>query len=255
MPALAGSHRVYFSGLAGYPAFRIPVLLPAGRSLLAFAEARQSAETDDGRICLVLRRSEDEGQTWGAVEPLFDVSTSWSGVPRRTLTMGNPVPIYDPTRRRLVLLFCTSGTSEHVIRAGQARHSLSRRVWLTFSSDLARSWSTPTEITAQVKGRNWVRAAAPLPSLSGDLYPLELSSGSRALPAHLLSRRSHTRACTDVVCPWAGWGDLASERDAAGACESCISPRSSPRHPRQYSQLWYANARCDCAAHAPYPAP
>ena len=66
VPHLAGPPvvPVYTQGLAGYRVFRIPALVRAARSLLAFAEARP---TVDRASILSLRRSTDGGRTWGQV--------------------------------------------------------------------------------------------------------------------------------------------------------------------------------------------
>lgn len=58
---------LFSSGQGGYHTYRIPAIVrtPAG-TLLAFCEGRKTSAADSGDIDIVLRRSTDNGQTWGA---------------------------------------------------------------------------------------------------------------------------------------------------------------------------------------------
>ena len=110
----ADSTPVYWGGLGGYKVFRIPVLVRAGQSLLAFAEGRPHLR-DHGSIDIVLRRSPDGGRTWGPVELALNGAAIGS---RRGTTVGNPTPIYLPKRRELLMLFCSNSgrADERAIR-------------------------------------------------------------------------------------------------------------------------------------------
>jgi len=73
--AVAGTEQVLFrAGTGGYGCYRIPALARTEQgSLLAFAEARKSPSgADRGDIDIVLRRSTDDGRTWGPVPATFD---------------------------------------------------------------------------------------------------------------------------------------------------------------------------------------
>jgi sialidase-1 len=158
-PALGGTRRaggggppvvpVYSLGLAGYRVFRIPALVRAARSLLAFAEARPTVD-DHGHIDLVVRKSTDGGRTWG---PVVVVA---SGAQTRQ-TIGNPVPIWLPRTGELLLLFCSNAAhlTEDAIRDGKLGGTGGRRVWLTKSLDAGGNWSAPRELTDQVKRPSW----------------------------------------------------------------------------------------------------
>ena len=63
---------VFRSGGEGYHTFRIPSLLttPKG-TLLAFSEGRRLAGGDSGAIDLVVKRSEDGGDTWSAPQVVW----------------------------------------------------------------------------------------------------------------------------------------------------------------------------------------
>ncbi|MGH8791208.1 MAG: sialidase family protein [Stackebrandtia sp.] len=88
---------IFAKGDAGYGCFRIPAIVRAGNDdLIAFAEGRNSADCGDvGDIDLVMRRSADDGRTWGDIEVVNGGSeNNWA----------NPVPILDEESGRLVLV-------------------------------------------------------------------------------------------------------------------------------------------------------
>ncbi|MEV0081330.1 sialidase family protein [Saccharopolyspora sp. NPDC050642] len=64
----------YKKGEGGYHCFRIPaVVRTKDRStLLAFAEGRRKDCADTGDIDVVLKRSTDDGKTWGDIELVAD---------------------------------------------------------------------------------------------------------------------------------------------------------------------------------------
>ena len=72
MPSAQLTHTVVFtSGQEGYHTFRIPaaIVTPSG-TLLAFCEGRRGSMSDTGDIDLVLKRSDDGGQSWNEVASL-----------------------------------------------------------------------------------------------------------------------------------------------------------------------------------------
>lgn len=83
-PAVGEAVTVYTEGEAGYAGFRIPVIIRTGDgTLIAFAEARRHDKRDSGDIDLVMRRSEDDGHTWGPITTVWDDGSN---------TCGNPAP-------------------------------------------------------------------------------------------------------------------------------------------------------------------
>lgn len=138
---------VYVGGTDGYASFRIPALgkAPDG-SVLAFCEGRRQSAHDHGAIEVVLRRSADQGRTWGPIQVVWSDSGN---------TCGNPTVVTD-CDTGVVWLFMTwnRGTeTESQILAGTAQES--RRVWVTHSEDQGRHWASPEDITAQVKSPDW----------------------------------------------------------------------------------------------------
>ena len=79
--------QVYAGGMDGAACYRIPTIVrtPVG-TLLAFAEQRLASCGDNGSNNIVLRRSGDEGLTWGPIQVL--ALGSASGVP-----FSNPNPV------------------------------------------------------------------------------------------------------------------------------------------------------------------
>ena len=83
-PVVGEAVTVFTEGEAGYAGFRIPVVIRTDDgALIAFAEARRHDKRDSGDIDLVMRRSEDDGRTWGPITTVWDDGGN---------TCGNPAP-------------------------------------------------------------------------------------------------------------------------------------------------------------------
>ena len=137
---------VFVGGVEGYNTYRIPslILTPQG-TLLAFAEARQ-VKADAGHVEMVMKRSMDHGKTW---EPLKRIIADG---PNR---IGDPCPVYDNQTNTLILLHTHSlgVDTENAILSGKAKGE--RGVFVTTSTDQGATWSTPVNITKDVKDPNW----------------------------------------------------------------------------------------------------
>lgn len=134
---------VFKSGTEGHKSYRIPaiVTLPNGE-LLAFAEGRVNNSADFGDINIVMKRSCDNGKTWGELNMLVD---------QTSLQAGNPAPVVDlqdpAYPKGVVYLFYNTGNNhENEIRKGNGI----REVWFIRSFDLAKTWSEPVNITTMV---------------------------------------------------------------------------------------------------------
>lgn len=120
---------VYQNGDYGYACFRIPALVRAADgSLLAFAEARRDGTADRGDIDLVVRRSADEGRTWGEMTVVWDDAGN---------TCGNPAPVLVRETGRIVLLACWN--------SGPTTNATSRRARPPIPAASSRSTPTTTE--------------------------------------------------------------------------------------------------------------
>ena len=134
---------VFTAGTDGFKSFRIPAItkLPNG-NLLAFCEGRVNGSGDFGNVKIVLKRSTDNGKTWGALKVV---------VSNDTLQAGNASPVVDVTDRafpkgRIFLFYNTGNMPENKIRQGLGL----REVWYKTSADNGQSWSNPVNITLQV---------------------------------------------------------------------------------------------------------
>lgn len=124
-----------------YTAFRIPSIVTLDNgTVLAFAEARVDEECDFGRIHVVMKRSDDHGETWSS---LLRVATFGTG------KVGNPVAIADGNRVVLMTLEvpCTTGSGcdcagEQIIR-------------VRTSDDGGRTWSTARDVTSTTSRPGW----------------------------------------------------------------------------------------------------
>jgi sialidase-1 len=137
---------VFVAGQNGYHTYRIPSLLADGKGgLLAFCEAR-STKSDTGEIDLVLRRSQDQGKTWG------DLQVVWEDTGH---TCGNPCPVVDAATGTLWMLMTWNHgkVAETKMQAGYGTDS--RRVFVTHSKDAGATWAIPKEITASAKKPEW----------------------------------------------------------------------------------------------------
>ncbi|MFF0064116.1 LamG-like jellyroll fold domain-containing protein [Streptomyces sp. NPDC005279] len=136
--ALTGTEQILFrSGTAGYGCFRIPSLVrtKAG-TLLAFTEGRKSPScADRGAIDIVVRRSTNEGRTWGPVRVALSGSESDREAP---YTRGNASPVADGTTGEVFLL----STSE----PATAEPGGKRLPWLQRSTDDGLSFDTPVPL-------------------------------------------------------------------------------------------------------------
>ena len=135
--------KVFISGTEGHKSFRIPAIisLPDGK-LLAFAEGRVNGSNDFGDINIVLKCSNDNGKSWGAITTLVDYNN---------FQAGNPAPVVDLTDPlfpdgRIFLFYNTGNNHEGEVRKGNGL----REVWYKTSSDGGSSWSDPVNITTQV---------------------------------------------------------------------------------------------------------
>lgn len=133
---------VFKAGENGYANFRIPAIVKSGNGdLIAFAEGRVAGTSDFGNIDIVYKISTDSGFTWGPLK----VAVNYSG-----LQAGNPAPVLDLlderyANGRLFLFYNTGNNPERDVREGKGL----REVWYITSTDNAKSWSAPVNITSQ----------------------------------------------------------------------------------------------------------
>lgn len=154
----------FISETDGYDTFRIPSLVQASDgSLVALCEGRVNGPSDTGNIDIVSKRSEDGGETWGPITVAVSHANN---------TAGNPCTVVDSASGDIVLVSCRNGetdTSEG-IRTGA---DPARRVYVQRSTDNGVSWTTPVEISTDVRP-SWMRWYA-----TGPGHGVELSATGR----------------------------------------------------------------------------
>ncbi len=143
---------VFVSGREGYPVYRIPAMVVTNQgAVLAFCEGRKTGIADHGNLDIVLKRSFDNGRTWGELQVIQK-----SGF----VTWGNPAPVADRRTGRVWLPFCLNND----------------RVFVTYSDDDGASWAEPREITSAVKKPGWGWYA------TGPGHSIQLASGRLLVP-------------------------------------------------------------------------
>jgi sialidase-1 len=160
-PSAGQAHEVvvFKSGDDGYHTYRIPVIVRARNGdLLAFAEGRKNGVADHGDIDIVLKRSSDEGKTWGKLQLVQD---EWDD-PTAKVWIGNPTPVVDlldPQHRgRIWLTFTRSN----------------ERMFVTSSDDDGQTWTQRREITPTAGKAEWIWYAA------GPVHAIQLTRGKHA---------------------------------------------------------------------------
>lgn len=138
---------LFVAGQDGYHTYRIPALIRAADgSLLAFCEGRKTGSGDSGDIDLLVKRMEPGGARFSPQQIVWDDGPN---------TCGNPCPVLDAQTGTLWLWMTHNlgEDRESEIVAGKSRGT--RTAWLCLSQDHGRSWTTPVEMTAQVKKPEW----------------------------------------------------------------------------------------------------
>jgi len=140
-------NHLYKTGEAGYACFRIPAMVVTNKgTVLAFAEARRNNCGDAGDIDLVVKRSMDGGKNWGELQMVWNDSTN---------TCGNPAPIVDAKTGNIILLSTWNLGTDHEKDIIKQTSKDTRRIFVLSSADDGNTWSTPNEITKDVKLDNW----------------------------------------------------------------------------------------------------
>jgi len=135
------------SGHGGlYKGYRIPSLIVSAKgTLLAFIEGRNEGH-DSGDIGTVLRRSTDNGRTWGPEIVVWDDGLN---------TCGNPCPVVDEASGR-IWLFMTwnhGQDREPAIIRGVSRFR--RLPFLCYSDDDGMTWSKPVDLSETCREASW----------------------------------------------------------------------------------------------------
>lgn len=168
---------VFSAGEEDYFGFRIPTVLLAGNGdLLAIAEGRVNSLADQGDIDLVMKRSTDQGETWGPLQIIRGEGTN---------TAGNPAPVLDRSTGHLHLLYSINQNDVRVMS----------------SSDHGETWTEPRDIHDDVSDPTWTW------HVPGPVHGIQLERGPHA--GRLVIPSDHISSTT-------GWGAHVLYSDDAG---------------------------------------
>lgn len=161
---------LFNSGRDGYPRFRIPSLIVTPqKEVLAICEGRADGGGLTGNIDIVLRRSSDNGQTWGPIEVIADDGPH---------TLGNPCPVIDRSTGVIWMGLSRSHgqDTEAQITAGTSRETT--RALITSSNDGGKTWSALRDITTAAKSDEWTWFG------TGPGVGVQLKSGRLVIPSY-----------------------------------------------------------------------
>ncbi len=133
---------VFKSGEDGYASYRIPAIIQdKSGALIAFCEGRVDHAGDYGNVDIVYKISKDKGATWGPLQVAADYDKLQAG------NMAPVVDLLDPQypNGRIFLFYNTGNDHEGEVRKGKGL----RELWYITSTDGARTWSEPVNITTQ----------------------------------------------------------------------------------------------------------
>jgi sialidase-1 len=199
---------VFRAGEDGYHTYRIPAIVRAKNgNLLAFAEGRKNGPADHGDIDIVLKRSADDGKTWGKLELVQD---EWDD-PTAKVWIGNPVPIVDlqdPQHPgRIWLVFTRSN----------------QRMFVTSSDDNGKTWSKRQEISATALDKSWIWCAA------GPVHGIQLTRGTHA--GRLIAPCDHRVGEKDAWGSHLVYSDDHGQTWKRGAADTHLA--NDPLHPNE----------------------
>lgn len=138
---------LFESGSEGYACFRIPaVAVTTKGTILAFAEGRKGGCSDTGDVDIVVKRSEDNGESWTALQVIWSDDGN---------TCGNPAPVVDEDTGEIFLLSTWNLGADHERDIIDQKSKDTRRIFVMSSSDDGRTWSDAREITGRVKREDW----------------------------------------------------------------------------------------------------
>lgn len=208
---------LFNSKTQGYNCYRIPAIIQTKKgTLLAFAEARKRNCSDAGDINLVMKRSDDKGETWSEMQVIWDDGIN---------TCGNPVPIIDQSTGRIFLIMNWNWTTDTYSKIVNKTSEDTRRVYMMYSDDDGLTWSTPKDITKSAKMSSWTWHSA------GPCHGIQLRKGK--FKGRLIAPCSFVEAGSKKSYAYVIYSDdhgqtwqIGKPYSKAGAGESSVAERS-----------------------------
>lgn len=140
--------------------YRIPGLVTTSRgTLVAVYDIRYDSSLDlQNNIDIGVSRSTDGGKTWGPMIKAMDMG-EWGGLPQAQNGVGDPSVLVDETNGRIFISALWThglGVDRAWTSAGQGMDpAQTGQILLVSSDDDGRKWSSPVNITSQVKQPEW----------------------------------------------------------------------------------------------------
>ena len=133
-------------GKGNYKGYRIPAIVVSNKgTVLAFAEARNDG-SDSSDIDLVLKRSANNGKTWG------DEILVWND---GLNTCGNPCPVVDDETGRIWLWMSWNDGNDDETKIIHKKSELSRLPFVCYSDDEGLTWYEPVNMFVTCKDPLW----------------------------------------------------------------------------------------------------
>ena len=150
---------VFVAGKDGFPSVRIPsVVVTKKGTVLAIAEGR-AQHADQANNKIILKRSTDNGKTWGAMQIIADDSTN---------CLNNPCTVVDQQSGRVIVMF-QSYPANHSERDGTIKPGLGGpdivRNYVVTSDDDGVTWSPMQDVTRSTKHAEQVTIMASGPGI------------------------------------------------------------------------------------------
>ncbi len=132
-------------GTGKYNNYRIPsIIVTTKDNILAFCEGREDG--DWGDIDLLLKRSEDNGETWSEEQPVWNDGDN---------TCGNPCPVVDDVSGRIWLFMTWNNGKDNESNIIQKKSGSSRLPFLCYSDDEGLSWTKPVDMSQSCRDTSW----------------------------------------------------------------------------------------------------
>lgn len=141
------------AGEEGVDTYRIPGLVTTDKgTLVAVYDVRYNNSKDlPGNIDVGMSRSTDGGRSWEPMKIVVDM-----GAPQENNGVGDPCILFDPVTKKIWIAALWSKGNHSIAGSGPGLSPDSTGQWVLVSSaDDGRTWSAPTNITAQIKDPAW----------------------------------------------------------------------------------------------------
>ena len=166
----------------GVNAYRIPGLATTNEgTLLAIYDVRHDSSRDlQGDIDVGMSRSTDGGQSWQQMKIIMDMG-EWGGLPQNQNGIGDPSILVDRQTNTIWVAALWAHGHPGKMSWWGSKQGLTpletNQLMLTKSEDDGVTWSTPINITAQVKDPKWYLL------LDGPGKGISLKNGTLVFPA------------------------------------------------------------------------